>query len=916
MQATAAPVESVLSAREPAATTSLPLELSTVNAEYYACFQQSMNRITEEWPDIAMMDPLPQISTEAGAMTGFIAPFSPAVYDARRSDANFEYACGINFFWQNMTFSVLNYVPIYLSRVMEYSQSITPGLLKNQLILVASFATASSMPRGHITRLSAEETSHAIVFKVATVLNNSPTAEVKKEWLRTLLSAPGVFKRLDNDDDIYAETNSLRQDIAGTARAVEHTARQLCYNVYGFKLKKEQIVKDKVKVVFSAKDIAEFWSKSIRVAQGHEYMKKKSTIDACLTVMDRILKFPEIEKLIVESEEQYAADCWCNSLWKLQEIIYRCGTKDRIHWTISFINDRIASDRLDNKSVTIGSIKTGSKSVADVALACRSMKTYLLGPWLEGRHFPGYVKSKAREIFANHVSYRTLWAPIDGKYTDTTWLFSWPEVGSSLLKLLDSAIYNSNGHEEALYRTAIKNNNTPEEIFTWSPWKEAVTQLQQDLLNTAILKPIAGSESGVNATVPRDAEPVTDDADVEANVQPDPIELTLKKSTPNMSRSAFKACKLLKTQRTHFIVEPSSGNNLNVDALASALAATPLATVSASADSGQVLILMDTNTYGETDHQPQVRVCPVAPKRIQDLARSVLKARCGSDTPDALKLGDLWCLINGGKDRKRAFTKPLSVVAKSGRDKDRTFTRTIQVILDEQSVRDRRKRTQGHVKVTQQMYMSARYSTFIGIPSADYASFKNMSTRADVIGPVRLDPLEKLPQMTPAEKKVYLGQRLVLAGGKIDDVMSDDDDDDEEMTMAPLEKESQVPDKQQLQPLSWHCLPCSVVLNVVKGFHVKHVIDLMPTPLGLAYELMNIGCSYVAVCGTQRQVDFLEQQLMGQIVKGLMDPNSGLYDRRLVPTPPAASPTPAGGAGWLVPLCLMRLICCARSNSL
>ena len=237
--------------------------------------QTAITTIKNTWPDIQMLEALPT-SGDTGheGMVGFIAPFNPAAYDqmfVKSDDGDTpgpvsDYMCGVNFFWQNMLQSVLSYVPIYETRVQELQKNITIGLFKFGIVLCASFPTASQLPRGDCLRVSPDEWAHAIVFKIAERLDAGAGDSEMKEWKRAVLSTPCTWKRLDTEDERYAEANSLRLDIAGKSRAVVHTPRQMVFNVYGFKLTKEKIMgQDKL----SAAAIATFWEQSVRISAGH-----------------------------------------------------------------------------------------------------------------------------------------------------------------------------------------------------------------------------------------------------------------------------------------------------------------------------------------------------------------------------------------------------------------------------------------------------------------------------------------------------------------------------------------------------------------------------------------------------------------------------------------------------------------------
>ena len=131
-----------------------------------------------------------------------------------------------------------------------------------------------------------------------------------------------MFNRLDNEDAIYAEANSLRHDIMGVARIATHSARQFVYNIQGFRAQQEKGGK-----THGAKYIAKFWVEHVRLSAGQEHMTKPGTIDTCLMICNRLFSIPECESLLQESESIYGADGPWSSIWSLQEVISRCCTQ-------------------------------------------------------------------------------------------------------------------------------------------------------------------------------------------------------------------------------------------------------------------------------------------------------------------------------------------------------------------------------------------------------------------------------------------------------------------------------------------------------------------------------------------------------------------------------------------------------------
>ena len=100
-----------------------------------------------------------------------------------------------------------------------------------------------------------------------------------------------------------------------------------------------------------------------------------------------------------------------------------------------------------------------------------------------------------------------------------------------------------------------------------------------------------------------------------------------------------------------------------------------------------------------------------------------------------------------------------------------------------------------------------------------------------------------MPKLTADDKKAYLDHRLVAPGGKCPE--SDDDDEEEE------EDDVETAAASPVQPIAWHCLPNKVFVNLLKGFGVKHYIDLTPSPCCVAADLIPLGISYFGFCATE-----------------------------------------------------------------
>ena len=436
-------------------------KLAKCNQEYFVELSKRIDIIEDQWPNLKIQNPLDERDG------GFLAPLNCEAYNRRFADepaGEMEIVGAMNFMWQDLKGSVMPHVPIYLDRVLELAEAVTPSMLKKPLVMAADFDDATQLPRGGLTRMSPDEQAHAVVFKISDRLLAKCDDAEKEKWKRMVLSTPSIFKKMQDSDAKYAEANSLRMDVIAEHRAVKHTPRQLVRNVYGFKLKKETTVGP-----CGALTIAQFWKDNVRIARGCEFMTKKSSIDACITVYERLFSVADLEQIIAAFENKYGLDAWTNSLWVFQEIVYRCGTEVKISWFIKWVADSVYSERIKQEHIKVATVKTGGSSISDVALTQLLVKKYVLGSWLDGMDYPPYVKKQAREIFDSFESYRARYSPIDvEEIIDKNWLFEWPPQYVKLLEFIEATVYLPTETEQSQYRQAVKNNNTAEEFFLGS----------------------------------------------------------------------------------------------------------------------------------------------------------------------------------------------------------------------------------------------------------------------------------------------------------------------------------------------------------------------------------------------------------------------------------------------------------------
>ena len=127
-------------------------------------------------------------------------------------------------------------------------------------------------------------------------------------------------------------------------------------------------------------------------------------------------------------------------------------------------------------------------------------------------------------------------------------------------------------------------------------------------------------------------------------------------------------------------------------------------------ETGNAIVLMDCNTYGETDVQPDLRQCPIAVELTKKLLRGVLLGRLGDVEPQHLRAGDVPMGIDGGRCRKRNFCTWLNG-AVGGKDPDRSTTHSLATHVSEESWRNVRSHANCRARLTQQTHVVASAKT-------------------------------------------------------------------------------------------------------------------------------------------------------------------------------------------------------------
>ena len=252
---------------------------------------------------------------------------------------------------------------------------------------------------------------------------------------------------------------------------------------------------------------------------------------------------------------------------------------------------------------------------------------------------------------------------------------------------------------------------SPAEMLAWRPWSTLLADLSTELSRTP-------ADSGIVPTISPSGSPPPpppgghgDDSNGE-----DPASSDGDEVVNNTQKAKNDAAERLERTLVQFAVEPKT-----LADLVAILEASPLALV-AGRDGAHVLILMDCNCFGESDSRPKTRSCPIGKQVFTKFTEATLQARQGiqaGNPLDYIQKGDVYFCIDGGKERRRQFTKSLTIKA-GPKDPKRNIFKRVTLHCTEASVRLRRGRARGQVKVTQSVYIMRSAATHV--PSHGYVT--------------------------------------------------------------------------------------------------------------------------------------------------------------------------------------------------
>ena len=465
----------------------------TPNSTYMVSIASAWNTVKEFLPEMLGACALPVRASDAETdgtlqgLTGFSEPWTQELYDEKYPTLTKHEGmdCALTLSSLDVLGSITPWIPFDEDRIRQLIPIIfdVPRQFPYKVVIPVDFGPNSGLPSTPMTHCMPPELLHALILTIADRTRDQSTwQKERKQWLRVVLSIPCSLVRMDKQDDRYSEALNKRTELFAVGIVTKLTVRQIIYNVYGFKLRKE-----KSGGSMSSEKIAAFYADHCKNAPGEQALTK-TAIDQCLTILSRVFNSVRCEQIVADIEKLFGPPVKNTGLTLslLQEIVYRCKSPAKIEWMLEYIWDGLCQKYLTLNDLTIANIKSQSRnSISDIALQQRKLREYLTGTWLDTMNLQSDAKSMLRDIFQSYTSYRRLYNPgvceDPQNPVDRTFLLKWSQAAVEALNMFELAIVSDNAQIQYRIRESVRHGRDAADTLKLQPFSNSIDTIREFL---------------------------------------------------------------------------------------------------------------------------------------------------------------------------------------------------------------------------------------------------------------------------------------------------------------------------------------------------------------------------------------------------------------------------------------------------
>ena len=228
------------------------------------------------------------------------------------------------------------------------------------------------------------------------------SSKFHEDWKNALLSIP-VHVRVFTMHELYFETISIREEIAGDYDAAYFTAFQRVYMIKAFEQTEKAVKGDQTYEQLAAS------FKQARMAAQSEAIDV-AFIETALGLHRRVLSIPSIAAAVKKSDEDYSHRGPFAKLGALQGIMKKASTPEQIEWVVLSIDDLFRNGMMALGECTwdalTGYRSPGHKGTVDLLICKKDMLLFFTDRFAAKHSFDPVFLSTLRNVLRDHQTYR------------------------------------------------------------------------------------------------------------------------------------------------------------------------------------------------------------------------------------------------------------------------------------------------------------------------------------------------------------------------------------------------------------------------------------------------------------------------------------------------------------------------------
>ena len=416
------------------------------NAEIYANLESMVRELTDTDNGCACFSQIQSANPSGFDAGGREAPYNSQAFTGAMANAG-EYKASINIFWLSIKESDIasSEVPLSekgLARLQAHHYS-TPKPNPYDITVALKDGMDPLNHKGELERISPPEPFICLIRTIYDAWKKGADDDTMQKWRRTCLTQTAIFKIIETNDDKYFEQMQSRQDVIASYLAIKRTIIQEIKEVVAFRNRKNKnMTATEVCNLYKASKVK--WAGSTDDEQD-ERPTSLNFVESALSISDRMLSIPAIEKMLVASQENTTKPNPFDKMSKLSAILHKAVTADRAEFSIELLLDLYYSnaltyEQMGSRSLEGKTAEADGKGLVDLMVFKMTSLPYLTGEWLDSLALPSDVKATIREVTKSIKIFREkagyAYNPNMAKVS-TTWRAGWSKAAECAFELLE-----------------------------------------------------------------------------------------------------------------------------------------------------------------------------------------------------------------------------------------------------------------------------------------------------------------------------------------------------------------------------------------------------------------------------------------------------------------------------------------------